>query len=123
MNNIIITEIEQSQMKEGVVVPRVGDTVSVSKVIVEGKKERVQKFEGVVIKVQGKYSRTSITVRKIVDKVGVEKSFLVHSPLVPKLEILKEGKVRRARLYYLRDRIGAKANRVKTRAPKPKAKA
>lgn len=116
MTSQLIQEIEKSQMKENVVIPQVGDTVVVSKIIVEGKKERTQKYEGVVVKVQGRYSRQSIFVRKIVDQVGVEKQFLIHSPHVPLIEILRKGKVNRARLTYLRNRVGVKANRVKTRA-------
>ena len=84
-------------------------------VIMEGKKQRVQRFQGTVIKIKGSLSRKTFTVRKIIDGVGVEKSFLLHSPLVPKVEVLKRAKVRRAKLYYLRDRVGAKANRLKVK--------
>ncbi|MFC1771128.1 50S ribosomal protein L19 [Candidatus Margulisiibacteriota bacterium] len=111
----IIKEIEQAQMKEKITEINVGDTVSVSKIITEGKKQRTQKFEGIVVKMKGSSSRKSITVRKIIDQIGVEKSFLLHSKLVPEIKILKRGKVRRAKLNYLRQRIGAKATRVKTK--------
>lgn len=115
MNKMIIEEIEKKQMKKNLPTYRPGDTVRVSKVIVEGKKERIQKYEGVIIQTKGERSRQSITVRKIVDKIGVEKSFLIHSELVPKIEILQQGKVRRAKLFYLRDRIGIKARRIKAK--------
>jgi large subunit ribosomal protein L19 len=111
----IIEKIEKNEMRKDAAFVHVGDTVNVSKVIVEGKKKRIQKFEGIVIKKQGRLSRESITVRKIVDKIGVEKSYLIHSPLVPSLTVVKKGKVRRARLHYLRDRIGTSATRVKLR--------
>jgi large subunit ribosomal protein L19 len=114
----VIQEIEQSYMKEEALPDvRVGDTVAVSTYIVEGKKRRLQKYEGIVIKIQGALSRRSLTVRKIIDNVGVEKSFLFHSPILSEIKILKQGKVRRARLHYLRQRVGAKATRVKTKDP------
>ena len=115
MAHQLITEFEKTQMKESVAECNVGDTVRVAKVITEGKKTRTQRFEGIIIKMQGTLSRKSITVRKIVDGVGVEKTFLLHSPLVPEVEILKRGIVRRAKLHYLRDRVGDKATRVKTK--------
>ena len=110
-----IIEFEKTQEKENAPDIRTGDIVNVSKWIVEGKKKRVQKFKGTVIKVQKNSSRKSFTVRKIVDGIGVEKSFLIHSPLVEGVEIIQRSKVRRARLYYLRNRIGAKANRLKVK--------
>ena len=116
MAHQLITEFEKTQMKESVAECNVGDTVRVAKVITEGKKTRTQRFEGIIIKMQGTLSRKSITVRKIVDGVGVEKTFLLHSPLVPEVEILKRGIVRRAKLHYLRDRVGDKATRVKTKS-------
>lgn len=114
MINQLITDIETAQMKPDAPSVRTGDTVCVSQLIVEGKKQRVQKYEGTVIKVQNTRSRERFTVRKIVDKVGVEKSFLTHSPLVQKIDILKRASVRQSRLYYLRDRVG-KATRLKTK--------
>lgn len=92
---------------------RVGDTVIVHKEINEGKKARVQRFQGLIIKKTGIYSRESITLRKIVDKIGVEKTFLIASPLVKNIELVSRGKGRRARLNYLRDRKGKAALRVK----------
>ena len=110
-----IEQFEKTQMKENPADIHVGDTVIVHKIIVEGKKKRTQRFQGTVIKKQGSLSRASFTVRKIVEGVGVEKLFLLHSPLVPKIEIVKRSKVRRAKLYYLRKRIGARANRLKVK--------
>jgi len=116
MSSILIDEIERAQMKESVPSFGVGDTIRVFYAVLEGKKRRIQRFEGTVIKRSGYLSRESFTVRRIIDKVGVERTFLIHSPLVDNVEVIKEGIVRRARLYYLRDRIGAKANRVKTKS-------
>lgn len=110
-----IIEFEKSQEKADIPQIDIGDMLRISKVIVEGKKQRIQKFEGTVIKIQGTSSRKSITVRKVIDSIGVEKTFLLHSPLVPEIKTLKKSKVRRAKLYYLRDRVGAKANRLKAR--------
>ena len=111
----IIEAIEKKQMKPNVADVQVGDTVIVSKVIIEGKKQRIQKYEGVVTGTQGIRSRLSFTVRKIVDGIGVEKTYLLHSELVPEVKIVKRAKVRRARIDYLRDRIGTKATRLKLR--------
>ena len=113
---ILIDEFEKSQMKRsGLPSISVGDKVSISKVIVEGKKKRIQKFEGIIIGIQGKLSKKKINIRKVVDKVGVEKAFLLHSPLVKDIKIISKGKVRRANLNYLRQRIGSKATKVKTK--------
>ena len=116
MSSILIDEIERAQMKESVPSFGVGDTIRVFYAVLEGKKRRIQRFEGTVIKRSGYLSRESFTVRRIIDKVGVERTFLLHSPLVDNIEVIKEGVVRRARLYYLRDRVGAKANRVKIKS-------
>ena len=116
MANQIIEELEKSQAKNDVPHIRVGDKVRVSKIIIEGKKKRTQRFEGAVIKRTGRFSRESITVRRVIDQIGVEKTFLVHSPTVPKIEVMAKGKARQARLYYLRDRVGSKAIRLKKRA-------
>lgn len=115
MTHPLIKKFEESQLKESVADVQIGDSVVVHKVIMEGKKQRVQRFQGTIIKIKGSLSKKSFTVRKIIDGVGVEKSFLLHSPLVPKVEIIKRAKVRRAKLYYLRDRVGAKANRLKVK--------
>jgi large subunit ribosomal protein L19 len=106
----IIQKINQAQKKSQVVDVRTGDTVRVHQKIKEGAKERVQIFEGVVLRVSRKESITSsMTVRRIASGVGVEKTFLLHSPLVLKIEVTKRSKVRRNYLTYLRDRSGKSA--------------
>ena len=107
--NDIIREIEAEQLKETVSEFNVGDTVKVYGKIKEGNRERVQVFEGVVLKRQGGSSRETFTVRKSSNGVGVEKTWPLHSPNVEKIEVVRKGKVRRAKLTYLRDRVGKKA--------------
>ena len=108
----IIKSIEAEQLKAEVPAFNVGDTVKVSGKIKEGNRERIQVFEGTVIKKQGGSNRATFTVRKLSNGVGVEKTWPLHSPNVEKVEIVRKGKVRRAKLYYLRDRVG-KAAKVK----------
>ena len=110
--NDIIKNIEAAQMKQSVPEFRVGDTVKVSAKIKEGNRERIQVFEGTVIKRQGGSTRETFTVRKSSNGVGVEKTWPLHSPHVVKVEVIRHGKVRRAKLNYLRDRVG-KAAKVK----------
>ena len=105
----IIKSIEHEQLKSKIPELRVGNTVKVHVRIKEGNKERIQVFEGIIIKVQGGGLNQTFTVRKISYGVGVEKTFLVHSPLVEKVELVRVGKARRAKLYYLRDRVGKSA--------------
>lgn len=105
----IIKSIEHEQLKNKVPELKVGNTVKVHVRIKEGNKERIQVFEGIIIKVQGGGVNQTFTVRKISYGVGVEKTFLIHSPLVEKVELVRVGKARRARLFYLRDRIGKAA--------------
>ena len=106
----LINKVNQAQKKQAVVDARSGDTVRVHQKIKEGNKERIQVFEGVVIRTDNKQSHTSrITVRKIASGVGVEKSFLLHRPLVEKVEIVRRAKVRRNFLSYLRERSGKSA--------------
>lgn len=107
--NEIIKEIEAEQLKESVPEFEVGDTVKVSAKIKEGNRERIQIFEGTVIKRQGGSNRETFTVRKISNGVGVEKTWPLHSPNVEKVEVTRRGKVRRAKLFYLRDRSGKRA--------------
>ena len=107
--NDIIKNIEAAQMKASVPEFRVGDTVKVSAKIKEGNRERIQIFEGTVIKRQGGSNRETFTVRKLSNGVGVEKTWPLHSPNVEKVEVVRQGKVRRAKLFYLRDRVGKKA--------------
>lgn len=110
--NEIIKSIEAEQLKTEVPQFRVGDTVKVYGRIKEGNRERIQVFEGVVLKKQGGSSRATFTVRKFSNGVGVEKTWPLHSPNVEKVEVVRYGKVRRAKLFYLRGRIG-KAAKVK----------
>ena len=107
--NDIIREIEAAQLKENVSDFSVGDTVKVYGKIKEGNRERIQVFEGTVLKIQGGGNRTTFTVRKVSNGVGVEKTWPMHSPNVEKVEVVRRGKVRRAKLNYLRDRVGKKA--------------
>ena len=107
--NQIIKEIEQAQLKESVDKFSVGDTVKVYGKIKEGNRERVQVFEGTVLKIQGGSNRETFTVRKISNGVGVENTWPMHSPNVEKIEVVRLGKVRRAKLNYLRERVGKKA--------------
>ena len=105
----IIKSIEHEQLKNKIPELKIGDTVKVYQRIKEGNRERVQVFEGIIIKKQGGGVNATFTVRKIAYGVGVEKTFLVHSPMVEKVELVRVGKARRAKLYYLRDRIGKAA--------------
>ena len=110
--NEIIKNIEAAQLKAEVPAFNVGDTVKVYGKIKEGNRERIQIFEGTVIKRQNGSNRETFTVRKLSNGVGVEKTWPLHSPNVEKVEVVRKGKVRRAKLYYLRDRVG-KAAKVK----------
>ncbi|MDE6209415.1 MAG: 50S ribosomal protein L19 [Lachnospiraceae bacterium] len=110
--NEIIKNIEAAQLKENITDFNVGDTVKVYAKIKEGNRERVQVFEGVVLKRQGGSSRETFTVRKNSNGIGVEKTWPLHSPTIEKIEVVRAGKVRRAKLNYLRDRVG-KAAKVK----------
>lgn len=112
--NEIIKNIEAAELKAEVPQFNVGDTVRVHALIKEGNRERVQIFEGTVLKKQGGSNRATFTVRKTSNGVGVEKTWPLHSPHVVKVEVVRYGKVRRAKLFYLRDRVG-KAAKVKER--------
>jgi large subunit ribosomal protein L19 len=112
MQNAKIQEIENEQLKTGIPDFRVGDTVRVHYKIVEGDKDRIQIFQGVVLKRHRAGARSTFTVRKVSFNVGVERVFLSHSPRIDKVEIVSRGVVRRARLFYLRDLQG-KAARVR----------
>ena len=109
MNYNIIKEIENEQLKENVTEFNVGDTVRVYAKVVEGTRERIQMFEGVVLKRQGGGARETFTVRRVSYGVGVEKTWPVHSPRVDRIEVVRYGIVRRAKLNYLRDRVGEAA--------------
>lgn len=108
----IIKSIEQAQLRSDLPAFRVGDTVQVNYRIVEGSRERVQMFEGAVIKKQGGGANETFTVRRVSYGVGVERTFLLHSPRIESMKVVRRGKVRRAKLYYLRDRQG-KAAKIK----------
>ena len=112
--NEIIKQIEDAQLKSDIEDFRVGDTVRVHGRIKEGNRERIQVFEGVVLKRQGGGARETFTVRKSSNGIGVEKTWPLHSPHVVKVEVIRHGKVRRAKLNYLRQRVG-KAAKVKER--------
>jgi large subunit ribosomal protein L19 len=112
MQNAKIAEIEKEQLREGVPDFRVGDTVRVHYKIVEGDKDRIQIFQGIVLKRHRAGARSTFTVRKVSFSVGVERVFLTHSPRIDKVEIVSRGVVRRARLFYLRELQG-KAARVR----------
>ena len=107
--NEIIRKIEAGQLKEKVDDFRVGDTVRVSAKIKEGEKERIQVYEGIVIKRQNGGARETFTVRKTSNGVGVEKTWPLHSPSVVSVQVVRKGRVRRAKLNYLRDRVGKRA--------------
>ena len=107
--NEIIRSIEAEQLRADVAEFAVGDTVKVYGKIKEGNRERIQVFEGIVLKRQGGSSRETFTVRKMSNGVGVEKTWPLHSPNVEKIEVVRRGKVRRAKLNYLRERVGKRA--------------
>jgi large subunit ribosomal protein L19 len=123
MKNHLMTKVEEGGLRKEVPAFQVGDTVDVHQRILEGQKERTQVFQGVVISRRGEGMREMFTVRKIVQGEGVERVFPLHSPKISKIEVKRTGRVRRAKLYYLRDRVG-KATRLrerKTKAPAPSA--
>jgi large subunit ribosomal protein L19 len=108
----LIRSIEQQQLKENVPDFRAGDTVRVYVRVIEGNKERIQPFEGVVIAKRNEGLKSSFTVRKISHSVGVERGFMLHSPRIDRVEVLRHGAVRRAKLYYIREKVG-RAARIK----------
>ncbi|AFY68651.1 LSU ribosomal protein L19P [Thalassoporum mexicanum PCC 7367] len=114
----IIRSVEAKHIKEDVPKIYVGDTLKVGVRIKEGGKERVQPYEGTVISMAGSGINSRITVRKTFQGIGVERVFLLHSPKIESIKVIRRGKVRRAKLYYLRDRVG-KATRVKQRFDRP----
>jgi large subunit ribosomal protein L19 len=113
MNTIDV--VERPHLRDDVPDFRPGDTVRVHVRVVEGERERVQIFEGIVIRRRGSKLSETFTVRKISFGVGVERTFLVHSPMVAEVEVVTRGHVRRAKLYYLRSRVGRKATKIKER--------
>ena len=112
MNMNLVNEVTKSQLKKDVPAIRPGDTVKVHVMIKEGDKSRIQVFEGLVINKQGGGINEVFTVRKISNQIGVERTFPVHSPIIDKIEVVRHGKVRRNKLYYLRG-LSGKASRIK----------
>ncbi len=110
--NDIIKAIENEQLKSDITDFNVGDTVKVYAKVIEGSRERIQVYEGTVLKRQNGGARETFTVRKLSNGVGVEKTWPLHSPVIDKIEVVRRGKARRAKLFYLRDRVG-KAAKVK----------
>jgi large subunit ribosomal protein L19 len=108
----LVQAIEQEQLRPDIPDFRAGDTVRVYVKVIEGGKERIQPFEGVVITKRNEGLRSTFTVRKISHSIGVERSFMLHSPRIDRIEVLRHGLVRRAKLYYLRDKVG-RAARIK----------
>jgi len=105
----VIQQLEKEQQKKKTPALRAGDTVRVHAKVVEGTRERIQVFEGTVIRVTGGGLRRNFTVRRVTHGVGVERTFLVHSPRIDKIDVLRHGEVRQARLYYLRGKVGREA--------------
>jgi len=112
--NLIVQAVEKSQLKADAPKLSVGDTVDAHLRIVEGAKERIQVFNGVVLKIQGEGMSQTVTIRRIVANEGVERTLPIHSPRVARIEVVRHGHVRRSKLYYLRDRVG-KSRRLRDR--------
>lgn len=119
MNTHLIGKIENANIRKDLANFKVGDTIAVETIIREGDKQRTQTFKGLVISIKGSGTRKMFTVRKISYGVGVEKVFPLNSPNISKIEVLKSGKVRRSKLYYLRERVGKLALKVKPGQPAP----
>ena len=105
----VIEQLEREQLKEKVPALRAGDTVRVHAKVVDGNRERIQVFEGTVIRVTGGGLRRNFTVRRVTHGVGVERTFMIHSPRIDKIDVLRHGDVRQGRLYYLRGKVGRDA--------------
>lgn len=120
MKNPFIAKVEESGLKNDVSEFDIGDSVDVHLRILEGEKERTQVFSGLVISRKGEGMREMFTVRRVVQGEGVERTFPINSPKIAKIEVKRSGKVRRAKLYYLRDRVGKEATRLRERKKKVK---
>ena len=120
MKNKFITKVEESGLKKEALQFEIGDSVDVHQRILEGEKERTQVFSGLVISRKGEGMREMFTVRRVVQGEGVERTFPINSPKIAKVEVKRSGKVRRAKLYYLRDRVGKGATRLRERKKKVK---
>ena len=111
--NSVIQKIEERALRKDLPEFRVGDTLRLQVKVIEGEKERIQPFEGIVIRINRGGNRATFTVRKVSYGIGVERIFPLHSPIINKVEVMRRGRVRRAKLYYLRD-LSGKAARVET---------
>jgi large subunit ribosomal protein L19 len=120
MKNKFITQVEEAGLKKEVPQFEIGDSVEVHQKILEGEKERTQIFAGLVISRKGEGMREMFTVRRVVQGEGVERTFPLNSPKIAKVDVKRSGKVRRAKLYYLRDRVGRGATRLRERKKKQK---
>jgi large subunit ribosomal protein L19 len=120
MKNKLMAKVEESGIKKEVPEFEIGDQVDVHQKILEGEKERTQVFSGLVISRKGEGMNEMFTVRRVVQSEGVERTFPLHSPKIAKIEVKRSGKVRRAKLYYLRDRVGKEATRLRERKKKVK---
>ena len=109
----LIKAVENQQMRKDLTPFNVGDTIRVHYKVIEGDRERIQPFEGIVIKKSGSGLKETFTVRRVSYGVGVERTFPLHSPRIEKIEVIRKGKVRRAKLYYLRKRVGKAATKIK----------
>lgn len=120
MKNKFIAKVEEAGLKKELPLFEIGDSVDVHQKILEGEKERTQVFSGLVISRKGEGMREMFTVRRVVQSEGVERTFPLNSPKIAKIEVKRSGKVRRAKLYYLRDRVGKDATRLRERKKKVK---
>ena len=120
MKNKFITQVEEAGLKKEIPQFEIGDSVDVHQKILEGEKERIQIFSGLVISRKGEGMREMFTVRRVVGGEGVERTFPLNSPKIAKVDVKRSGKVRRAKLYYLRDRVGKEATRLRERKKKIK---
>src|SRR5579872_6098333 len=116
MNTVLLSKVEKQFLREDLPEFSVGDTIKLYTKIIEGEKQRIQMFEGIVIAMHGSGTRKTFTIRRISNGIGVEKIVPIHSPSIAKIDVLKKGRVRHAKIYYMRERIGKKAMFVKSQA-------
>ena len=112
MNSKLLEIVEMNQMKKDIPDFRSGDSISITSKVIEGDKTRTQTFKGIVIAIKNSGIRKTVTVRKISHGIGVEKIYPLHSPMITKIKVMKKGKVRRAKLYYMRQRVGKSASKI-----------
>lgn len=123
MNTQLLNLVEKNHLRDDIPEIHVGDSVKVYNKIIEGEKQRIQLFEGIVIALKGSSIRKTICVRKISNGVGVERIFPVHSPMISKIELVKKGKVRRSKIFYMRKRVGKSAMYIKGKVSQDKRSA